>query len=42
MPFVAFARWPIRDLLSQQRLDRYATGPAGWLPPVDLHETGDR
>jgi HSP20 family protein len=41
---VAFARWdPIRDLLAiQQRLDRFAPGPAGWVPPVDLHETDDR
>jgi len=40
---VAFARWdPIRDLLAiQQRLDRFAPGPAGWTPPVDLHETAD-
>jgi HSP20 family protein len=40
---VAFARWdPIRDLLAiQQRLDRLAPGPAGWVPPVDLHETAD-
>ena len=38
---VAFARWdPIRDLLAiQQRLDRFAPGPAGWKPAVDLHET---
>jgi HSP20 family protein len=38
---VAFARWdPIRDLLAiQQRLDRFAPGPAGWVPSVDLHET---
>jgi HSP20 family protein len=38
---VAFARWdPIRDLLAiQQRLDRFKPGPAGWAPPVDLHET---
>jgi HSP20 family protein len=38
---VAFARWdPIRDLLAiQQRLDRFKPGPAGWVPPVDLHET---
>ena len=44
MPGVAFARWdPIRDLLAiQQRLDRFAPGPAGWMPPVDLHETPDR
>jgi HSP20 family protein len=42
-PAVAFARWdPIRDLLAiQQRLDRYAPGPAGWKPAVDLHETHD-
>lgn len=40
---VAFARWdPIHDLLAiQQRLDRFAPGPAGWAPPVDLHETDD-
>ena len=40
---MAFARWdPIRDLLAiQQRLDRLAPGPAGWKPPVDLHETAD-
>ena len=38
---MAFARWdPIRDLLAiQQRLDRYAPGPAGWVPPIDVHET---
>lgn len=43
MPDVAFARWdPIRDLLAiQQRLDRFAPGPAGWKPAVDLHETAD-
>ena len=43
MPFVAFARWdPLRDLLAiQQRLDRFAPGPTGWQPPVDLHETAD-
>jgi len=43
-PAVAFARWdPIRDLLAiQQRLDRFAPGPAGWAPSVDLHETDDR
>jgi HSP20 family protein len=41
---VAFARWdPIRDLLAiQQRLDRFAPGPAGWRPAVDLHETSER
>jgi HSP20 family protein len=44
MAVVAFARWdPIRDLLAiQQRLDRFAPGPAGWVPPVDLHETDER
>ena len=38
---MAFTRWdPIRDLLAiQQRLDRFAPGPSGWTPPVDLHET---
>jgi HSP20 family protein len=42
-PAVAFTRWdPLRDLLAiQQRLDRYAPGPAGWKPAVDLHETAD-
>jgi HSP20 family protein len=41
---MAFARWdPIRDLLAiQQRLDRFAPGPAGWVPPVDLYETADQ
>jgi HSP20 family protein len=41
---VAFARWdPIRDLLAiQQRLDRYAPGPAGWKPAVDICETPDQ
>jgi HSP20 family protein len=41
---MAFSRWdPLRDLLAiQQRLDRFAPGPAGWVPPVDLHETADR
>ena len=41
---MAFTRWdPLRDLLAiQQRLDRFAPGPAGWVPPVDLHETADR
>jgi HSP20 family protein len=40
---MAFARWdPIRDLLAiQQRLDRFAPGPEGWAPPIDLHETDD-
>jgi HSP20 family protein len=43
MPLVAFARWdPLRDLLAiQQRLDRFAPGPSGWQPPVDLYETAD-
>lgn len=38
---MAFARWdPIRDLLAiQQRLHRFAPGPSGWSPTVDLHET---
>ena len=41
---MAFTRWdPLRDLLAiQQRLDRFAPGPAGWMPPVDLLETADR
>ena len=41
---MAFTRWdPIRDLLAiQQRLDRFAPGPAGWMPPVDLLEEADR
>ena len=40
---MAFARWdPIRDLLAiQQRLDRFAPGPGGWVPPIDVHETAD-
>jgi HSP20 family protein len=40
---VAFVRWdPLQDLLSaQQRINRLATGPAGWIPPVDLFETAD-
>jgi HSP20 family protein len=44
MSGVAFARWdPIRDLLAiQQRLDRFAPGPAGWAPPVDVYETPER
>src|SRR5690349_11436988 len=42
-PSVAFARWdPIRDLLAiHQRLDRFAPGQGGWMPPVDLFETPD-
>ncbi|HZJ31161.1 MAG TPA: Hsp20/alpha crystallin family protein [Vicinamibacterales bacterium] len=41
---MAFARWdPIRDLLAiQQKLDRYAPGPAGWTPAVDIYETPDQ
>jgi HSP20 family protein len=41
---VAFAHWdPFRDLLAiQQRLDRFAPGPSGWVPPIDLHEGQDR
>jgi HSP20 family protein len=40
---MAFTRWdPIRDLLAiQQRLDRFAPGPAGWVPPIDLQELPD-
>jgi HSP20 family protein len=40
---MAFARWdPIRDLLAiQQRLDRFAPAPSGWIPPIDVHETPD-
>ena len=40
---MAFARWdPIRDLLAiQQRLNRFAPGPGGWVPPVDVYETSD-
>ena len=40
---MAFARWdPIRDLLAiQQRLDRFAPGPSGWIPPIDVHETAE-
>src|SRR5258706_9994802 len=43
MPIVAFAGWdPVRDLLAiQQQLDRFAPGPAGWVPPIDVHETAD-
>ncbi|MGH9239032.1 MAG: Hsp20/alpha crystallin family protein [Vicinamibacterales bacterium] len=41
---MAFARWdPIRDLLAiQQRLDRFAPGPSGWTPAVDILETADQ
>jgi HSP20 family protein len=40
---MAFPRWdPIRDLLAiQQRLDRFAPSPSGWIPPIDVHETTD-
>ena len=40
---MAFARWdPIRDLLAiHQRLDRFAPGQGGWMPPVDLYETAE-
>src|SRR6266513_5553118 len=40
---MAFARWdPIRDLLAiQQRVDRFATDPSGWIPPIDVYETAD-
>jgi HSP20 family protein len=41
---VAFGHWdPIRDLLAiQQRLDRFASGASGWVPPVDVQEAEDR
>ena len=41
---MAFVRWdPLQDLLAaQQRINRLATGPAGWIPPVDVFETSDR
>jgi len=41
---VAFARWdPIRDLLAiQQKLERYAPGPDGWNPAVDIQDTPDQ
>ena len=40
---MAFARWdPIRDLLAIHGLDRFAAGPPGWTPRVDLHETADQ
>jgi hypothetical protein len=40
---MAFARWdPIRIWLAiQQRLDRFAPAPSGWIPPIDVHETAD-
>ena len=40
---MAIARWdPIRDLLAiQQRLDRFAPSPSGWIPPIDVHETAE-
>jgi HSP20 family protein len=40
---MAFARWdPIRDLLAiQQRLDRFAPAPSGWIPPIDVYETAE-
>jgi HSP20 family protein len=38
---VAFTGWdPLRDLLAIQR-GRFAPGPGGWVPPVDIHETTD-
>ena len=41
---MAFVRWdPLQDLLAtSQRLNRLATGPSGWTPPVDAYETHDR
>ena len=38
---MAFTGWdPLRDLLAIQR-GRFAPGPGGWVPPVDIHETTD-
>jgi HSP20 family protein len=32
----------MRDLLAiQQRLDRFAPRPSGWIPPIDVHETAE-
>ena len=41
---MAFVRWdPLQDLLAtSQRLNRLATSPSGWTPPVDVFETHDR
>jgi len=42
---VAFTRWdPLQDLLSlHERINRLAgTDETGWMPSVDLYETGDR
>ena len=41
---MAFVRWdPLQDLLAtSQRLNRLATGPSGWTPPVDVFESEDR
>ena len=40
---MAFKGWDqIRDLVAiQHRRDRFAPGSAGWVPPVDIHETAD-
>jgi HSP20 family protein len=40
---MGIGRWdPVRDLLAiQQRLDRFAPGPSGWIPPTDIHETAE-
>jgi HSP20 family protein len=41
---MAFSSWdPLRDLLAlQDRLDRFDPDRTpGWLPPVDVYETGD-
>ena len=42
-PLVAFVRRdPLQDLLAlQRRMNRLATGPTGWTPPVDVLETAD-
>ncbi len=42
---MAFARWdPLQDLLAlQERMTRLSGLDApGWVPPVDIYETGDR
>jgi HSP20 family protein len=43
MASMALRRWdPMHDLLTlQRRLDRFAAGPARWVPPIDLVETPD-
>jgi len=40
---MAFVHWDsIRLLAVQQRVEGFAPGPAGWVPPVDLYEAPDR